>query len=214
MDEKETPLCFRVEIGITCPGCDLPVPLDGPLLKTTCIHCGKSLELTPEYWWELLGEGCAEMLNTPVGQGISSTVFGQVSGTVTLGRLNPYCLNCKTDFEDALDLVPGTIHTCGNCGSKCSVSPPPEWLSEGVPGITLLINAMVGRGEDPFSGHSPAPVSCPSCSASLTVDGSTRLVRCSWCDGQVYLSDQVWRALHGTRSKRKWFVVCGGSGHE
>ncbi len=214
MDGNATPLCFRVEVSITCPRCDMPVPLDGPLLNTACVHCGNSLELTPEYWWELLGEGCAEMLNTPVGQGVSSTVFGQVSGTVTLARLNPYCLNCKTDLEDPRDLAPGTTHTCGNCGSRCPVSPPPEWLSQGVPGITLLINAMVSRGEEPLSGSSPAPVSCPSCSAGLTVDGSTRLVRCSWCGGQVYLSDQVWRALHGTRSKRKWFVVCGGSGDE
>lgn len=186
------------------------MPVDGPVSKAHCIYCQNDIEIDREYWITQIEEGCREMQNTPRGMGSGSMFMGTRSGNLTLGRLNPYCDNCKTDFKDPWNLSPGTQYECSKCGSRWPVSAPPEWLAEALPGIKLLINALVDTdsGKDSgLKGLSAFSLSCPSCSGNLPVDGSSRLVRCIYCDRQVYLPDNIWARLHGTRKKRRWFVV-------
>jgi DNA-directed RNA polymerase subunit RPC12/RpoP len=202
---------FRVELSIACPRCDHPVPVDGPVFSAHCIHCQHDLDITEEYWTDHLREACKDMQNTPLGQGSGSMMFGTNTGNLTLGRLDPYCDNCKTNFINPWELKPGTVYTCGKCGSKWPVDAPPPWLSNAVPGVILLINALLETDKNesnPLSGSRAVSVSCPSCSGNLSVDGSSRLVRCTYCDTQVYLPDELWVRLHGVKRKRRWFVVC------
>lgn len=202
---------FRVELSIACPRCDHPVPVDGPVFSAHCIHCQHDLAITVEYWTDHLREACRDMRNTQLGNGSGSMMFGTNTGSLTLGRLDPYCDNCKTDFENPWELVPGTEYICRKCGSRWPVDAPPEWLSRAVPEISFLINALLetnSGGEIPLSASRALSVSCPACSGNLSVDGSGRLVRCRYCDTQVYLPDDLWARLHGVKRKRRWFVVC------
>lgn len=202
---------FRIELGMNCPRCDHPVPVDGPISRAHCIYCQNDLEIERDYWITLIGEGCREMQSTPLGEGTGSMFLGTHNGNLTLGRLDPYCDNCKTDFADPWNLVPGTFYQCGECGSSWPVQLPPDWLGRAVPRVRILINALLEHDAteaNPFADSSPMSLSCPSCSGNLQVDGSSRLVRCGYCDRQVYLPDSMWARLHGTRRKRRWFVVC------
>lgn len=203
---------FRVELSMQCPRCDHPVPVDGPLTRATCPYCHSGMSIDRSYWKETLSDGISEMSSTPLGQGSGSTFFGNHNGSITLGRLDPYCNQCKTDFSDPWNLSPGE-YECTECGRVWPVALPPEWLKEAVPGITLLINAMLDREGDfnPNRSAEPVALTCPSCSGNLSVDGTSRLVRCSYCDRQLYLPDHVWARMHGGRRKRRWFVVCNDS---
>ncbi len=201
---------FRVELSMSCPRCDNPVPVDGPVGRVWCPHCGGTVEIERSYWIEQLGEAVDEMRNTPVGEGTGSMFFGTNRGNLTLGRLDPYCDSCKTDFANPWDLEAG-VYTCSSCGARWPVSPPPSWLSQAVPSILQLINAVLereGEGTAAPAYSEPVSLSCPSCSGNLELDGSSRLVRCGYCGSQVYLPDSVWMKLHGGRRKRRWFVVC------
>ena len=202
---------FRIELSMACPRCDRAVPVDGPVSTAHCMYCQNDLTIERDYWITHIREACSEMQNTPLGQGSGSMFLGTNNGNLTLGRLNPYCDNCKTDFLDPWDLSPETVYECNCCRSRWPVSSPPEWISRALPRVKLLINALLegdGAGELHLSAASPVSLSCPSCSGNLSFDGSRRLVRCVYCDTQVYLPDDIWMRLHGARRKRRWFVVC------
>lgn len=211
MSLESDPFSFRVEFSMACPRCDNPVPVDGPVATAHCVHCQHDLEISEEYWAEHLEDACTNMQDTPHGQGSGSMMFGTNTGNLTLSRFDLYCDNCKTNFEDPWKLLPGSEYTCRECGSRWPVSAPPPWLSAAVPRIRLLVNALVETDskeeEQPLSG-SLTSVSCPSCAGNLAIDGSSRLIRCNYCDKQVYLPDDLWVRIHGTRRKRRWFVVC------
>ena len=202
---------FRIELSMACPRCDHAVPVDGPVSRAHCMYCQNDLVIERDYWITHIGEACSDMQNTPLGQGSGSMFLGTNTGNLTLGRLNPYCDNCKTDFSDPWGLSPGTVYECAECGSRWPVSSPPEWISLALPRVKLLINALLEKDNCSEFGHSGASLislSCPSCSGDLSVDGSSRLVRCRYCDTQIYLPDDIWARLHGTKRKRRWFVVC------
>ncbi len=62
---------------------------------------------------------------------------------------------------------------------------------------------------EPSVGDVPELISlaCPSCAASLEVDGGTRIIRCSYCGDDVYIPDTIWRKFHPGRrecSLRIW----------
>lgn len=199
---------FRVELSMPCPRCDRPVPIDGPVESAHCMYCQNDMEIGREYWQNVLADGCAEMQGTTVGQGSGSMMFGANTSNLTLGRLDPYCNSCKTDFLEPWSLESGTIYECRKCGAGWPVQEPPGWLTKAVPRIVQLINADLSGKTGAETGTEPVSVSCPKCSGSLTVDGSSRLVRCQWCDSRIYLPDGLWSRLHGAKRKRRWFVLC------
>ena len=201
---------FRVEFSILCPRCDHPLPLDGPLRKVHCPSCQSDVEVPRDYWTETLGNACSDMQETDIGAGSGSMLIGTFQGNLTLARFDPYCDECKTGFEDPWNLSPGVPYLCAKCGASWPVQLPPPWLKEGVPRVRQLINALLAGGEPGSGPPGPDPVSlsCPACSGQLEVSGSSRLIRCGYCGGQVYVPDDLWLRIHGRRMKRRWFVVC------
>jgi len=52
----------------------------------------------------------------------------------------------------------------------------------------------------------PVAYSCPQCAGSLMIDGTDRLVKCSYCETRVYLPDDLWLRLHPAKKKSRWFI--------
>ena len=202
---------FRVECSIKCPRCDRPVFLNGPVTSVRCRSCQSEIDVPVDFWEGILEDGIPDMRETELGTGTGSTIFGTFNTSLTLGRLDPYCDSCKTDFENPWQLAPGEEYKCRECGELYPVSSPPQWMAEKLGGVAMLINAeMNGKdGEDDRAETSePVALACPQCGGWLQVDGSERLISCQYCDVQVYLPDDLWFKLHPVRKKRRWFVVC------
>jgi hypothetical protein len=201
---------FRVEFSLQCPRCDHPLPLDGPLEVAHCNSCQSDIEIPRDYWTETLESSCRKMQEAEIGTGTGSILIGSFHGHLTLARFDPYCDSCKTDFVNPWELVPGTAYTCRECGMVYPVQEPPSWLTGKVPRISLLVNALLSvetsNGQYP-GGMKPVSMTCPSCSGQLEVDGSSRFVSCRFCNGQVFLPDDLWLRFHGTKRKRRWFVI-------
>ena len=208
-ENKDVSLSFRVELSIKCPECHKPVPLDGPMEIVQCESCDTDIPFTREYWVETLSEAHSKMRSVKIGQGTASMILGAFAANLSLARFYPYCDQCKTDFSPSWKNSVGGDYTCGSCGVKYPVNSPPSWLRKGIPGMQFLVNALleVQSSKELSSSTSPVVLACPSCSASLDVDGSTRFVDCSYCNSQVYLPDDLWMKFHKVKQKRRWFVV-------
>lgn len=208
-ENKDMTLSFRVEFSIKCPRCDRPIPLDGPMETILCGSCKSEIPITRDYWVEIISDACKTLRKVELGQGSGSMMLGTFNADLSLGRLNPYCDQCKTDFEPSWEDSVCSAYKCASCGLEYPVSTPPGWLEKGVPGIKYLVNALLDA-EKPLelASSSPVVLSCPSCSAALEADGTTRFVDCNYCNSQVYLPDDVWMKFHKAKRKRRWFVVC------
>jgi hypothetical protein len=199
---------FRVEFSLQCPRCDMPVPLDGPVAAAHCRSCQSDIDIPRDYWVETLGNSCGKMQDMEKGMGTGSMLMGMFHGNLTLARFDPYCDSCKTSFIDPWHLEAGDRYVCRKCGLGYPVDAPPPWLSEVVPRIRMLINALFAGSPASEAGSDvPESITCPSCAGLLNVDGSARVVRCDYCGGQVYLPDSLWLRLHGGKRKRRWFVI-------
>jgi Zn finger protein HypA/HybF involved in hydrogenase expression len=207
--EVKPPLfSFRIEFSIKCPHCDRHVPLDGPLEKVVCGNCRSDIDVPRDYWVDTLKGSCLKMQDMEMGGGRGSILMGTFWGDLTLARFDPYCDSCKTEFEDPWHLEPGSSYKCRECGMVYPVEAPPVWLRKGVPGIRLLINALISSaGSAPEVQAELMTLSCPSCAASLDIDGGSRIIHCSYCDDDVYIPDTIWRKYHPGRRKRRWFVL-------
>jgi predicted RNA-binding Zn-ribbon protein involved in translation (DUF1610 family) len=208
LEKRSGQLSFSIELSMTCSGCHRPVPVDGPVTRVPCRRCGTLLEIEGDYWVETLQDASAAMAETLPGQGSASTFFGRYSGRLTLGRLSPSCGACGKEIVLPRGPVSGEPFSCGECGAALSISPPPSWLSARLPELICFVDAKMNH-QSSISGDL-VKVSCPSCAAGLHADGSSRLVKCTWCGNSIYLSDSIWSALHGTKRIGRWYAVFQG----
>lgn len=208
--EKPQPVAARMEVGINCPRCESFLPLNGPVLKAHCRSCQSDIEIPESYWKDVIGDAMEDLRAMEKGTGTSSQIFGQFRSSNKYGRLDPYCLKCKTDFDDPWSLDPGMTYSCKECGTEYPVQAAPEWLSTMFPNIMYLLNAeREGEDAENVARDSPNPVvfTCPQCGGALKVTGEDRLVHCRYCDADVYLPDDLWLRLHPAKKKERWFLV-------
>jgi sugar lactone lactonase YvrE len=58
----------------------------------------------------------------------------------------------------------------------------------------------------------PIVLYCANCKAPLSVDGSSRIVRCQYCSTDVYLPDDLWQRLHPVATVARWYL-CTSAEH-
>jgi Zn finger protein HypA/HybF involved in hydrogenase expression len=196
------------EVSIKCPKCDGAVMLNGPWESAHCNRCQNDTEVPHEFWIDMIKDIRSEIASGELaeGEGRNSTIFGMFSTSLLYGRLAARCEECKTPIEIAADLTEPYVHTCPKCSLKTPVSPAPDWLAQGSPGVRHLVAAeAAGAGEEPaVSG--PIAMSCTQCGGNLLLDGKDRLVPCQYCGVNLYLPDDLWFRLHPVKTKTRWFV--------
>jgi WD40 repeat protein len=53
----------------------------------------------------------------------------------------------------------------------------------------------------------PILFSCPSCAGNLEVDGSDRVIKCKYCNSEIYLPDDLWFRMHPVEVVERWYIV-------
>ncbi|OPL19865.1 MAG: hypothetical protein AVO35_02515 [Candidatus Aegiribacteria sp. MLS_C] len=202
-------LWTMMEISIDCPHCDSPVHVDGPYRKLTCSRCHSEIDFPGEVWKDTLEEVRQDVSGYEKGEGTGSNIFGHFNMRMTYGRLDPYCLKCKRDFDLEADYPQLTMIRCPDCGTESPVAPAAVWFREAVPGAALIVGAWPeGENAPDEERDKPKPVaySCPQCGGSLMIDGEKRIVECSYCSTSIYLPDDLWLTLHPAKTKTRWFI--------
>jgi len=199
-----------VEIKTECEKCGNPVMLNGPVRTLHCPSCQHEKEILPMTWKSILGDVIDETKDLKPGEGYQSQVIaGDFNRDMTIFKEDPVCSSCGNSLNNFPEKVSGVVNfQCPHCSSENMLSEAPAWLSSMVPEIVLIVNGQTvqadGKKEEP--GGKPVYFTCPACSGNLTVDGTSRLVTCKYCSGDIYLPDDLWLRMHPVKTVKKWYI--------
>ena len=203
---------IAIELRVECPRCASPVFVPALVSRATCTSCQTVVDLrvalafaTENSFWEEI---------VRYGQHDLSTQDGRLRGT---GQVTaPVCGSCSA----ALQLPVGagleqTTLVCGSCDAPALIRVPPRRDVRAPHFVSHLLGEdpdavpAEQKGEALQSRPAAAPVRfpCPSCDASLEVDGTARTVECTYCHQSAYLPDDLWRRLHPVSTKRRWYLL-------
>jgi len=208
--------CF--EIRTSCRSCGHPIPVNAPQGLLTCAACFEEMVISPERFAGFLNDFEEEYEGFTEGQGQGGTLMSG-DGTFKYGywRLEPRCSSCRTALPIPEEPGISSIR-CSNCNLKYFVYPVPEPIQKKVPSARLCFTLQPppgnrASGDLAVNDASPEPVvmSCPQCAAALAVSSvSERIMKCNYCNTEVYVPDTIWKRLHPVVKSEEWFVSFEG----
>ncbi|MBI5480080.1 MAG: hypothetical protein HY906_14530 [Deltaproteobacteria bacterium] len=204
---------MMVEIQGKCGACGNPLAVNALVPQLLCPSCNQMRPLSPEGWKLLLEDALKEAPQLDVGEGRSTTLLSH-GFTIKYGRIDPYCVGCKTDVpeEDLEGLAARGFGFCTKCGARLSFRHAPEGVSPQVPPSAILacedLDQVAGPEGNLEAKEAAKPVNfpCPSCGASLPVDGSSRGVTCKFCNNDSFLPDALWQRFHPVKTVARWWI--------
>ena len=201
---------FRLTYSLDCPHCRQPGPVNGLTDAPTCPHCLRDIVHGPGAWLQAFDlERLAEVLDLPSDRVSQTRVMGRVDSVSTLGRAPLPCPACEAPLalsDLSGSLGPGSVR-CGACGEQVPVREADDLARLVFPGATHLVGESL-RGPDDGTGGAAEPVlfACMGCGGSLTVDGSSRTVTCTYCEASNFLPDALWSRLHPVPAAKPFAV--------
>ncbi len=154
-------------------------------------------------------ENVMEVLVMERGHGQSWSMLGSHEMQGKLHHLPARCDACKAEVPvwELGDLARMGLHRC-SCGKERTVREAPVWARAVFPGASWVVDEHLPGADDGTDGATtPVLFACMGCGGSLRVDGSSRTVRCEYCDDENFLPDALWQRLHPTPKIREFFVV-------
>jgi len=201
--------CVRLQLLNRCEECGNDYPVNGLVRKVRCTRCGGIQHLARDFWREDVLED-VEFARVPGARGGGVTLGGP---TVECRGLPPLCRKCHTLIDmDALTRAwreaagdQRAEIACADCGEPHAARKPPEWATEILPDAVFVFGEVTG---EPGS-EAPKPVifKCPSCLAALEIAGEKRIVRCKYCESDVYLPDDLWLHFNPASKRARWWLL-------
>lgn len=201
-----------VEVKVKCAACGHPVPVNALVAQVMCPSCERKCPITPEDWMRMLDEALNVIPHLEPGEQRSSNL--ENGATVLSARENPRCQGCKAELPaETLAAMTGKgFGLCPACGKRMSCRRAAADVAPAVPGSAVL----TGEAEDQLPGPpgnldalqavKPVNFPCPSCNATLPVDGSSRIVTCKFCGIDSFLPDVLWQRFHPVRVSDRWYI--------
>jgi hypothetical protein len=210
----KTGMCL--EIKVKCESCGNPLPVNALAAQILCTSCNQPRTLDPDAWSAILEDALKSAPQLDLGEGQNVGIMASAAGSVDLmyGHQNPRCQKCKTDVptEDLEGLAARGFGFCTKCGARLSFRHPPEGITPLVPPGAVLacedVDQIAGPAGDLRAKEAVKPVNfpCPSCGASLPVDGSSRGVTCKFCNNDSFLPDALWQRFHPVKTVGRWWI--------
>ena len=203
-----------VEIKAACGKCGQPLPLNALVEKVECAYCQAESHFSYQFWNDNILDNVFEDIgdfSEGAGQ-TSQSVTPQGVFNMTYGRQAPCCRNCKTllDMNKLDDYVKAGKAVCSSCQNEISV----RYLPPGVRDIFIKVLYLIGEDRNLMpqnQGNVPNSTklivyTCPSCAASLEIDGKERMITCKSCGSEIYLPDDLWLRLHPVKTVQRWYI--------
>ncbi len=208
--------CF--EISTSCGSCGKSLPINGPYRKLLCTDCLEETTVSPDIIAGFLNDFEEEYEGLTEGQGRGGTLMSG-SGTFKYSywKLAPRCYSCKKPLT-ILEKAGNTVIKCSECGALSYIFPAPDWLVKEVPSARYCCTPRPYSEDNSDknleideSSEKPIVMSCPKCAGALTVSArSERIMKCEYCNSEVYVPDAVWKRLHPVMKTEEWFVCFDG----
>jgi DNA-directed RNA polymerase subunit M/transcription elongation factor TFIIS len=206
-----------VEIKTPCKFCGTTLTLNALANEILCHSCQKMNSFPYEYWKKsILESALNDYGELKEGEGQNQTVMtGEYTFTIMYGLQEPRCGKCKTNLDPAHfpDYAQAHKAVCTKCSNEVSVRVPPDEVKSLFTNIQYLIGEdadMIdtnGKGMKTPEAVKPVLFTCPSCGGNLKIDGSDRMVTCSYCESQIYLPDDLWFRIHPAKIVERWYMV-------
>lgn len=192
---------FGLELLVQCASCAAVTPVNRPEQRTLCSNCRQETNVDDDTWKSALELADARLVKNGLGV-LEAKKLERPGRNVewTRGPDRPRCA-CGGSMRASPD---GTRAVCTGCGADRALEPPPDFMMRFFPQI-------VGFIADPVPASTSEPkelaMSCTKCGASISSDGSSRTVDCSYCHATNILADEVWRALHPPKLRRRFWLL-------
>lgn len=206
--------CVRLMVQRRCDECGNDYPVNGLVNQTRCLRCGESQTVSQTFWRSYIAPDVA-IARAP-GEASGGTILGDSGGcTRSCWGIPPLCRSCATllqweaiarSWDEASARGSATVH-CGECGEAHRTRQPPAWATEIFPGLVYLVGETAPDSAAPADPPKPVIFKCPSCLAPLNVDGVRRIVRCRFCEADVYLPDDLWIHLNPGAKRARWWML-------
>lgn len=208
-----------IKLGRNCSDCDRLIPINGPLSRVKCPGCQSTHAVNVKLWRDLLNYGnpaidvfAATKEHRP-GRGDSGAFSSIKLNTL---RQWPVCSACGREATEAevTGALPAQLHstgslTCAACKAQWPLHPVPPVLSRAFSAPRFVVGGEVDGdgGADAPRGSRPVVMACMACGSTLRVDGTSRLVGCTFCESDNYLPDDLWLALHPAPKRTAWWIL-------
>lgn len=201
--------CVRLLLLNRCDECGNDYPVNGLCKRVRCTRCGDIQRLGKSFWRESVHDD-VQQARTLGARGGGTTLGGP---TVECRGLLPLCRKCSallamdalTDAWRAAQAGENARILCSVCGEPHAARVPPPWALEIFGDLSFLVGEVTGEP----GPEAPKPVifKCPSCLAALEIAGEKRIVRCKYCESDVYLPDDLWLHLHPASKRARWTML-------
>jgi len=194
-----------LELSLQCSACGGVVPINGFVAEVSCSACERRTPLDDVAWQRLFDEPLRTRGSSPPSVEHAAT-FQTESGVFR--RVHRFgalaCSGCHAALDAAMLLPHATSPVasgvrCPGCHANVGVRPPPPALAAA--GVVALIGES-----DVHRAHAPVPLACTKCGGSLSVDGSSRVVTCTYCQATQYLPSELFLQLRAVPVTR-WSLL-------
>ncbi len=202
------PTWYAVKMRLPCPECGESSFVDGPWSSVRCPHCGATTDI--EFLWQKVldrarREGQAEFQNATyldTSRPVAANQYSFASG------LAPTCTCSAAMDVDAIPDGADGLFACGACGAQHDTfSAPPHLQSLQVRQVFLAVREDQQLVTPDAPDARPIMFSCTSCGAALRITTETaRIVRCEYCDVDLFLPAALWNQLHPVRRRRAFWL--------
>lgn len=205
--------CVRVMMLRKCEECGGSQPINGWVDRIKCNGCGKASRQPADFWKSYLAEHVAETREPRKAAGANVLGGAHGAGSVQCWNTLPVCRKCSMllPWNGVLDAWNRARHdapveiACVGCGEPHRARPAPPQAMSVLPDLIFLVGET--SAEAAIEAAKPVVFSCPSCGASLQIDGEKRIVRCKFCEADVYLPEDLWRHLHPSARRGRWWLL-------
>jgi hypothetical protein len=201
--------CVRLLLLGACSECGNNYPVNGLVQRARCTRCGDIQSIANGFWKQDVQEDL-EHARVPGARGGGVTLGGPI---IECRGMPPLCRKCHTLIDiDALSRAWSEAKkndraqlACTACGEIHSARVPPEWAKKIFEDAVFVFGEVTGEA----SAEPPKPVifKCPSCLAALEIVGEKRIVRCKFCESDVYLPDDLWLHFNPASKRARWWLL-------
>ena len=194
-----------------CPNCGNSIFLNGVSKHMFCYSCLKNFKLNKEIPVEFVQTCYDELKESPMQEtgysypGTYDYRFGNnPPACPECGEIIPKKKLVDKEGEENWEIV------CEKCEKSIPVAKIPAWIKKKIKAAVIVINAETVTEQ---TNHELEPTklegvvfACPKCGGSLEIDGTDRMVKCKYCNSNVYLPDDLWLRLHPIKTVGTWYV--------
>lgn len=195
----------RITVSSSCAYCGQNMMVNGLFDELYCGHCKQLNKTDRGDWISVLKDISGRLKKQTMQQEQSSYVRTLAANFDRRPVTCVYC-NAQVEFSPEAEMEAGKM-LCENCKSEISYRRVDKKLRSQVSALQWVIGEERQLSPDEQIAELNLVQRCPSCGASLEVDGKKKLVECKFCLSSVTLSDELWQRLHPIAGARPWYVI-------